>query len=285
MALAFTAFAMPGAADTQSEKKRLEQLAVDAYEKGDYARAAELYAGIARLVPGPIPHHNRGLALERAGERARARAAYVEALALAEGDDAMRARLTARIDALRPHLGRLRVEAPKGEEITVNDAPAQKVPIDVFVEPGAVRLVLAPRRGKRVVRNVEVGAGETLVVDLQVPPPSPRPKPRRQSHQDATLDVRMPIGATLLGLAGAGAAAAIALNVRTHDLFEAYCPTYESEGQCYGTWEQRDATIDYRNATFAVAGVAGALAVTGIALLIASAVDAPQSADGLALRF
>jgi PEGA domain-containing protein len=75
------------------------------------------------------------------------------------------------VETLRGRVGHLMVSAEPGCEITVDDSPAGNTPLDapILVSVGPRRVNVLCSGGRSVQKRVDVAAGETQRLDLQVP--------------------------------------------------------------------------------------------------------------------
>ncbi len=169
-----------------------------AYVAADYPAAVQHFRRAQTLLPHPFTEYNLGLALARADRPLEAWTTF-EALLDRVDSPEQRADVAGQLAALSPRVARLRVDAPKGHTITVDDEP--------LVAGGEIHR----RPGPAVVRvgtremPVDLRGGELRHLDLRwIQPPPPRPDPYRR------LQTGLLASAAVLAAGTTGTAAAAA---------------------------------------------------------------------------
>jgi hypothetical protein len=185
-----------------------------AFDRGDFAHAADAYELAYRLVPHVDSLWNAARALERARELPRAATLYARYLREAPADARDRNIATARLVSLAASLGCIEVHGSDVEQLAVDERAIEERVI--YVSPGAhvVRAVVA---GALVQQTLELAAGQVvgLVFEAAAPTNSPETRPAPQPDRP-TLEARPPLPSGRRGLspwfvAGGGALTAVAV--------------------------------------------------------------------------
>ena len=168
----------PGGDAARNEARQIVEEGARLYQRGDYKQALARFLEAHARYPTPRLHFNLGQTHRKLGATAEAFEAFERFLTEATDAAAERREDAARfLVELRPHVGLLRVVAPAGAEIAIDDRPAGVAPLprSIAVAPG--RRQVAVRRKDRpmpLVHTMEVPAGGS--VEWAVPAdPAPRP--------------------------------------------------------------------------------------------------------------
>jgi hypothetical protein len=149
--------------------------------QGDYELAAKKFLESIAHEPSVGAFLNLGDCYERLGRPAAARRRFLEAAALAEGNDAARAtEARGRAAKLEAAVGRITWRRQPGSppEVTV-DGEAVSVQADAVVDPGVHAVAIRWSSGEARRTGVSVTAGASVAVDLDEPrkdvvlPPAP----------------------------------------------------------------------------------------------------------------
>jgi tetratricopeptide (TPR) repeat protein len=280
--------AQPGwsaGAETHERAAALEQAARAEFARENYPRAAELFEQANRLAPFPEFRYNVALSWDKASEQARAADAYETALRLG-GLDAERAGASgARLTALKRELAYVRVLRPLKTVVSVAHLKRAPVPVDLHLEPGKHELVFE-LSGKTVQRTtIDVRAGETSSVEIDLPEPKTRPRPPvaqrapvREPHTESTSSTRT-WGFIALGTGVVLGGVTAYLGVRTLEESERY------EDSDLEDLEARDRGLALRTWTnVALAGAIVSAGVGGVLLVLGSGSTEPTSNRGVRIR-
>jgi hypothetical protein len=144
-----------------------------AFQKHDFARAAEAFESAYQTRPHPAPLWNAARAWHRAGSLARAANLYARYLREAPSDAKDRGAATTALVTLRASIAQLDIRAPGVDEVLVDDAHVE--PPIVYVSPG--KHVIRGRAGDHDrERSVIAQAGEVIGVALVDDPAPAAPK-------------------------------------------------------------------------------------------------------------
>jgi hypothetical protein len=240
---------------------KLARQGKQAFSRKNYAGAVKHWRAAYGLWPRPQLLFNIALAYDKLGEPVQSLTFLREFRREATSDPQPKALLAA-AEALETELGPrtavLSLAAPAGARVKVDGVVVGVVPLEVVVLPGvrAIELSLPDRPVLR--RKVELAAGRTTRLELELPVESPRPRPepsRAPLPPPKGLHMGYCLGSAGLALALSAVAIVSGLQaVGAYDRFQASpSPSTRSEVVAW-----RDAT----NSLWAIAGVAGAAAVT-----------------------
>lgn len=227
-----------------------------AFRRGDHRAAATGYETAFRLAPNGIAAYNAALAWKSAGEPAREADALALALSTAglPGEKVQTA--TARLEALRQGLAILSVEAPAGSRVSVAHVEGAPAPLRVHVAPGEVDVVVELPGGAREERRERASAGAT--VSVEIAPPA-KDAPREETAAGST---QRTLGWVSVGAGGLAGGAAIGMGIG----FLAAKATFDASG--YHDKSARDLAVTLRAGAIAAGIGAGALAATGLVLVL-----------------
>jgi tetratricopeptide (TPR) repeat protein len=138
-----------------------------AYERGEYAAAAQAFELAYALSPHAAALFNQARALERAENTARAADAYERALARAELRPQDKADCEARLAALSGTLGSVVITGPPESRASIGSLDQARLPIRAHLTTGRYELALVRKDGVRATLLVGVTAGH--VTELRVP--------------------------------------------------------------------------------------------------------------------
>jgi hypothetical protein len=257
------------AGDARACDKAAEGLA--AFEDGSrlyadrkFAEAASRFEDAYGLACRVSALYNAGRAWQQAGYSARAADAYARALAVGL-PEAHAAAAKSHVEALSREVGSLEVRGPSGATVSVAHAAGRPLPARVYLAPGQHLVTATFADGKTASRTETVAAGQSIAIDVTlpatvadpVPGPVLTPGPEPADHTPYFV-----AGGVSLGLAAGAGVAAIVLGVNglaTRDEFV-------EGGATSQTLHDEASTL--RTATNVCWGVAGALAVTGVVLIV-----------------
>jgi tetratricopeptide (TPR) repeat protein len=187
---ALLSVAAPAEAQAVDPYTRLFEDGLAAFDRGDPATAVTLWTKLVADAPADRAFrvaYNLGLAYEALADAARAIESY-ERFARAVGEypgslpidyEERRQDAVDRASKLRPKVGLLRINAPRGEPVLVRvaGAPARPAGFATYLPPGSVEVVMG--EGSREVREqVQLLAGNIFTLTArQLPPPPPPPPP------------------------------------------------------------------------------------------------------------
>jgi tetratricopeptide (TPR) repeat protein len=255
-----------------AEKAKIQfQLGNEAYERGNYRKAAEAFEQAHRFSPHSAVLFNAARAWWKMGESERAADDYAEAIRRGEltSEQALRARSA--LASLRKKLGWIIVSGPPDTRVSVDHRAPTSLPLTTHLAPGDHVLYLE-QDGDRWQQLVHIAADAPLSVvaqkslvsegtrDLDEPPP---PLPEEGGNAQKTWGwLTLGVG-TALG-AGAVVTGLFTLNARS-----------EFDGLNDGTLEnvaaaqaRRNEAVTWRTVTNVLAISGGAVALTGFTLLL-----------------
>ena len=168
----------PNAVDLRAAQRKFSQ-GEAAFRAGDFSRAGDAFEAANTLAPHEDALWNAARARHRAGELARAANLYARYLREAKGGARERNRATMALAQLAAKLGRIEVQAPALDALTIDG-----IPVDGrswYVDPGS-HIVHARLSGGDQERMPSVGAGEVLSVAFEdVEPAAPTSPPPPES--------------------------------------------------------------------------------------------------------
>lgn len=204
VSLAGSAAAQPADATVAAERFAAGE---DAYNRGDYVRAAEAFDAAFAADPQPAALWNAARSWHRAGERARAANLYQRYVGEAPSDAPDRDEATRAMIELGRDLGRVEIVAPGADAVLLDGRPVHGGV--VFANPGTHALE-ATFGGARARREITIEAGSTKTALVEPPPrektpplpapiPPQPPGPAAEAHGGVTPWVMAPfVGATVL---------------------------------------------------------------------------------------
>jgi hypothetical protein len=259
--------APPAAAGGDVSAARAAFEAADAaFRRGEHRAAALGYESAFRLAPNGTAAYNAALAWKSAGEPAREADALVLALSTPGLPDAKVKTATARLEHLRQTLAILSVEAPAGARVSVAHVESAPTPLRVHVSPGDVEVVAELRGGARQERRAAAAAGQTTIVKITEPVETPVREGGAPSGAQRTL------GWVSLVAGGLAGGAAVGMGV---GFLEAKA-TFDASG--YQDEPAHALAVTLRTGAIAAGIAAGALAVTGLVLVLTA--PSPEAAAG-----
>jgi tetratricopeptide (TPR) repeat protein len=213
------------ASSPQRDAGRHFDRAVALYAEADYQAALVEFKRAYGTVPNPTVLYNIGETEYQLQDYAGALAAFTRYLSDAPQSAPHRVEVEASVELLKTRVGRLSVVTiPAGAEVSVDDAVQGKTPLaDRLVVSVGHRKVSATLAGRSpAVRYVDVAAGDSASVMIELPPPTPdeaatlagppgsRAEPAAPAHGSSALRTLGWIGTGMLA-AGATAAGVLAL--------------------------------------------------------------------------
>jgi hypothetical protein len=194
------------------------QHGVSLYGEADYRAALAEFKRAYALAPNPAVLYNVGETQYELEDYAGALATFERFLAETPPDDVHRPEVNGDLEVLRTRVGHMSiVTVPPGADLTVDDQPAGKTPLErpLLVSVGRRKVVAAIGGRAPTTRYVDVAAEDNLAVTVQLvdaaesaPFPGPRETPfhpldtREASTSGRTLRV---VGWTVTGALAAGA--------------------------------------------------------------------------------
>jgi tetratricopeptide (TPR) repeat protein len=141
-----------------------------AFDAGDFRRAAEAFARADRLAPHGVAKYSAALASKAAGDRVTAHDQFQAALASGQLSAGQASECRAQLAELDSQLARLTVHAPPGTEISVAHIERGKTPLSVRLEPGHHEVSAVFPDGRVEPRRIEARAGTEVSVELEATP-------------------------------------------------------------------------------------------------------------------
>lgn len=185
IAIALGAISLPALGQDASA---LDKKARDAFERKDFAGAAEAFEEAYGFRPHPATKYNAAFAWEKAGEKARAADAY-EAALNSDGLDAKRSEAArSRLSVLKPQLAYVILEKPIGGTVTAEHAKDVPIPARIHLEPGSRSIVVRRSNGTKVEQTLSLKAGSTTPVVIEddnspaIEAPEPEKKPEKKAE-------------------------------------------------------------------------------------------------------
>jgi hypothetical protein len=288
---------------TRNAARELAVQAADAFTKGDYAKAHDLYHRAYSLIPAPTLSLREARSLEKLGRWVEAVEAYVRTTRVALGPDAPEAYRQAVHDAhdglakLRPRVPKLKVVLRGGDpgdtSVSLNGKPMKSalIGVDQPVNPGTHELV-ASGNGKRGTARVQLSEGERKSIELELSDdPSATPVPasalEAASGADETRGDSGPTEAggspqAALGWVGVGVGAAgLGVGVVTglmatskHSSAREGCP----DGVCPEGSQAAD-DLDAFRSLRTISTIGYAVGIVGVAAGVTLLLTAPARAD------
>jgi hypothetical protein len=262
----------------------LDKKARDAFERKDFAGAAEAFEEAYAFRPHPATKYNAALAWEKAQQPARAADAY-EAALNADGLDAKRAEAArSRLSVLKPQLAYVLVEKPIGGTVSVEHAKEVPIPAHIHLQPGAHTLVIKRSNGTKVEKSLSLKAGTSTPVAVEgdsgelgtalTPPadkkePEPTPEPPKKDEPSGSCS-SCTWGWVMIGGAVVAAGAGTYFGLRTLSANSEFEDSNRTDA------EARDRAISSRtfsNVAFGVAVVAGGV---GLYLVLTGKPSGPE---------
>ncbi len=226
--------------------------ASEAYRRGDFEAAADLFGRAHALAPSANKRFNEAQSRRRAGQPARAADCYRDALTLGlEGSNHDIAER--KLADLEDDVGQVRILAPEGTEIEVAHLRGQ-APLTRHLAAGHYHVTLTFPGRVRAQRRIVVEPGQITHLDVAVEPPPPTPVPS-PALPPTSLGPQAITGITLMSLGGVGGIVASALGARFLGVLDDY------EATDYVDTTLEDEALALRTATnvaFAAGAVLGA---------------------------
>jgi hypothetical protein len=151
---------------------------VSLYGEADYRGALVEFKRASGLVPNPAVLYNVGETEYQLQEYASALVTFERYLAESGAADPHRAEVEAAVRTLKTRVGHLSItSSPSDAEITIDDQPIGKTPIDklVMVSAGRRKVVATLAGRAPATKYIDVAAEDVVTVSLQLPPPSAAP--------------------------------------------------------------------------------------------------------------
>jgi hypothetical protein len=273
------------AEDPKAQAARSFHAGSEAYAHGEFPAAARAFDEAYRIAPRGAAAYNAGLAWERAQDRRRAADDYTRALEASDLGAAERADATGRLRALEGTLGQLTITAPAGTRLALDDAELPAGTTSAHVEPGPHVLRVDYPGGKGEVRTVVARAGveqslklgEAATATASAEPvaggPASEPAPATEEsapppHHEPGAHASSSPDRTAVWLTFGGAAVSAGVAVTLYALGVTARNQFVSGGEMSSS--EHSQAVGLRTGTWVAWSVAGALAVTGVVLYLAS---------------
>jgi tetratricopeptide (TPR) repeat protein len=263
---------------------------VQLYGEADYAGALAEFKRAYSISPTAAALYNVGEAQYQLQDYAGALKTFRRFLADFAPNESHRADVDSAVEILRGRVGHLNVvTVPLGADVSVDDQPAGKTPLDqrLLVSVGRRRVTAVLPGRAPLTRVVDVAAGDDVSVSLELPPVGPEmapPMPVQDHRSTADVKTSRPkstlrtIGWIFTGAFAAGAAGAGALALRESSQLKAARNAFPASS---GTLQQEsDRTRAYCILADSL-GIA-ALAVGGVTLWSTLAPGTARSSEGSA---
>jgi hypothetical protein len=270
LGLAALLFWAPAAlAQPVAEAKRYEDLARQAYDAKDFARAAELFGKAYELVPNALTKYNEARAWAEAGQAAPEADAHAQAVALGTLDASYAEFSRERLLELERQVGAVVLTEPAGAEVSVAHAQARPAPVRIHLAPGRYEVRVETPAGAQHALSVEIAAGKSIQLALPTAAPdAPKPSPDAPPPpppEPATTDSGN--GQWIAGwvcLAGGGALGIVAavLGVQTLGAVDDFEATGNTDA------ELRDDAVSLRTWTNVATVAAVVVGGSGVVLLL-----------------
>jgi PEGA domain len=204
-----------GTASRQASKHF--QHAVSLYGEADYRAALVEFKRAYTLAPNPSVLYNVGETQYELQDYAGALTTFEHFLAEAAAGDAHRPEVDADLEVLRARVGHVTiVTVPPGADVTVDDQPAGKTPLDrpLLVSIGHRKVVAAIGGRAPITRYVDVAADDNLSITLQLPD-APEAVPGLETSSNPVDAVGAPHGNRTWRIVGWSTAGALAAGAVT----------------------------------------------------------------------
>ncbi len=202
-----------------------------AFDRGDFARAANAFEVAYRLAPHVDALWNAARAHQRAGELPYAATLYARYLREAPTEARDRDVATVQLASLAARLGCIEVHGSDIEQLAVDEHPSEERII--YVAPGAhvARAVVA---GALVQHTLDLAAGDVVALVFEAPAPASDPEPTSRPQPSRPAPEARPLppssrvggspwlvagGGTLTGVAAAATIASGLATLSAHDAF------------------------------------------------------------------
>jgi len=189
------------------------QRAVSLYGETDYRAALVEFKRAYTLAPNPSVLYNVGETEYELQDYAGALTTFEHFLAEAAASDAHRPEVEGDLEVLRTRVGHMSVVTfPSGADVTVDDQPAGKTPLEhpLLVSIGRRKVAAAIGGRAAITRYVDVAADDNLSLTLQLPdaPETGRPPDTSSGPVDPVRGSRSGHTLRIVGWAATGALAA-----------------------------------------------------------------------------
>jgi tetratricopeptide (TPR) repeat protein len=255
-AVALLALASPARADEDAAAKLFDEGAA-LYRRRQFLKAAQAFEAAYRASPAAAALHSAGAAWEGAKDEPRAADAFAAALAMGGLAPEQAAVAKTRLAVLERKLGRVRVSGPAEVRVTLAHVLDARPPATIHVVPGEHELRAALPGGAVDAKLLTVAAGAEITVELAPLPPPPPPPPPPSRMPPGRL-----AGLVTLGAGVAGAGAAIGLGVAALHARDRFLGSGNTDAGA------RASASSLRAATNVTWALAGALAATGVVLIV-----------------
>jgi tetratricopeptide (TPR) repeat protein len=278
VALALVLVAPLSSGQTQEQRAaEHDRQAREAFQKGDYVRAAEHFDDADRLAPYPELRYNAALAWERARALARAADAYESALRRGGLEAEREQKARANLATLKERLAYVRVLGPVGGTVTGAHLERAPIPANFHLVPGEHELTIEAPDGTSHARKLALRAGEVFTVEPVSEPTEPASAPSASppaARAPVAVETRggssrATWGFVLLGGSAAFAAGAVYFGLETERARDDF------EGSRYESSDIRARGVRYRALTNVALGASVVCAGLGVYLLLAAESDTP----------
>ena len=267
----------PQAGAQETSPGELFQAGKRAFAQKRYTEAAQLFERANELSPTAHAAFNAGEAWDAAQESARAANAFAQALDLGDLPPKLKQTAAQRLSQLSLAVARVSLSGPPRTVVRTQQREFP-IPAVIYLEPGVHQLRASFSSGQSTVKELQVGAGQVLLLELKLPdtpaahptdkvpgtarPPRRRPVPPDQAPQTAGDNTQTVVGWTALGVAAAAVGAGVYFNVRgirENDRFE-------DSGRSDS--ETHDRAIRFRTLSFVSYGAGAVIGGMGLFLIL-----------------
>jgi len=252
------------------------QRGVALYGEADYRAALVEFKRAYAIAPNVGVLYNVGETQFQLQDYAGALTTFERFVADSPPGDSHRTEVETNLEVLRARVGHVAITtAPTGAEVTIDDQPAGRTPIDhvLLVSIGRRRVVATMAGRPSVTRYVDVAAGDNLTVTLSLPAPDAAPVSTVRTGLPSTPSELPPpshagatwrtIGWGTSGLLAAGAVTFGVLATRESSTLAAERATYPASSNTL----DHEASLTRNYSILADTLTGGALLVGGITIL------------------
>jgi hypothetical protein len=303
---ALPSIAQPVDDSTRNAARELAAQGADAFQKGDYARASDLYRRAYALLPAPTLSLRQARALEKQGKLVEAVEAYVRTTRTrldAGSPDAFRQSVASaeeELAKLRPRVPKLEIVLEGGDatatQVKLDGRPLKTALIGVAqpVNPGAheiegiaqgksgkVSVTIAEAQTKRVTLKLEDDPNAAMPAPDAETEPSPEPTPPPASTavraDSGSAFPHATLGWVSLGVGAVGLGTGVVTGLMAadkHSSAEDGCP----DGQCAAGSSAADDLESFRSLR-TISTIGYAVGVVGVAAGVTLLLTAPSKPE------
>jgi len=266
-----------------SQARGSEEEARQAFEAGEFERAALAFAEAFAAAPRAATKYNEAFSWQKAGKIAPAADGYESALGMEDLGDKLTDASRDRLGELKKQLGYVQVVAPVGGSVSVAHAVEVPIPARIHLLPGHYQLEVQSG-GSTSQHALDVIAGRSLRIDATSEPQTaklPAPPLKQPAADD---DAESGMGQWVAGWVGVGLGAAtlVAAGVVGGMTLSAVSD-YDASGNTDA--KLRDDAVTLRTTTNVLLGVGAGIAAIGVVLLLTTPTEEPaKESVSVALR-